>query len=62
MKANTAIELVSRELQVLRRARDQAAAQIVTAKNALDAGQLVLADVSARIERISACLDQVSDD
>lgn len=53
------IELLERELDALRRSRDQSSIQIVTAKNALDAGLLTLSDISSRISRIEACLDQV---
>jgi len=55
----TAIDMLENELKILRRSRDQAAAQIVTAKNALDAGSLILSDLSTRIERIEICLNEI---
>lgn len=61
MNDSKTLGLLANELEALRRARDQAATQIVTAKNCLDAGLLTLTDVSSRIQRIEACLDALQD-
>ena len=53
------IGILHEELEALRRARDQSATQIQTAKNALDAAILTLADITTRIARIEICIKQI---
>lgn len=59
---NDTLELLREEFEALRRAKDQTATQIQTAKNALDAGLVTLADVSSRLARIDACIKALEAD